>query len=60
MSPLFDLDAMVAAARDLCGALLRDAEPFGCFRWRDQPLPNLLYLNDAVMLHRKPRSACRF
>ena len=48
--PLFDPDAMVAGARDLCTALLRDCEPYGCFRWREQPLPNLLYLNDVVML----------
>ena len=41
---------MVAGARDLCTALLRDCEPYGCFRWREQPLPNLLYLNDVVML----------
>ena len=50
MRPLFDLDAVVAGARDLCTALLRDCEPYGCFRWREQPLPNLLYLNDVVML----------
>ena len=50
MSRLFDLDAMVAAARELCTALLRGSEPYGCFRWKDQPLPNLLYLNDVVML----------
>ena len=50
MSPWFDLDAMVTGARDLCGTLLPGTEPYGCFRWRDQPLPNLLYLNDVVML----------
>ena len=50
MSRLFDLDAMVAAARELCTALLGGSEPYGCFRWKDQPLPNLLYLNDVVML----------
>ena len=50
VSRLFDLDAVVAGARELCGALLRGSEPYGCFRWRDQPLPNLLYLNDVVML----------
>ena len=50
MSRLFDRDAMVAAARELCTALLRGSEPYGCFRWKDQPLPNLLYLNDVVML----------
>ena len=50
MKRLFDLDAIVAGARDLCTALLRDCEPYGCFRWREQPLPNLLYLNDVVML----------
>ena len=47
---LFDLDALAAGARELCGVLLRGAEPYGCFRWRNQPLPNLLYLNDVVML----------
>ena len=50
MPPLFDVDAIVAAARDLCAGLLSGSEPYGCFRWRDQPLPNLLYLNDVVML----------
>ena len=30
--------------------LLRGSEPYGCFRWRNEPLPNLLYLNDVVML----------
>ena len=50
MRRFFDLDAMAAGARALCDALLRGSEPYGCFRWREQPLPNLLYLNDVVML----------
>ena len=50
MSRLFDLDTVVAGARDLCDGLLRGSEPYGCFRWRNEPLPNLLYLNDVVML----------
>ena len=50
MSGLFDIDAVVAGARALCKGLLRGSEPYGCFRWRDEPLPNLLYLNDVVML----------
>ena len=50
MRPLFDLDAVVAGARTLCDGLLSGSEPYGCFHWQQQPLPNLLYLNDVVML----------
>ena len=50
MSRFFDLDQVVAGAHDLCRARLRGSDPCGCFRWRDQRLPNLLYLNDVVML----------
>jgi len=48
--PLFDLDAVAAGARALCDGLLRDSKPYGYFHWQQQPLPNLLYLNDLVML----------
>ena len=50
MRPLFDLDAVAAGARALCDGLLRDSTPYGYFHWQQQPLPNLLYLNDLVML----------
>ena len=50
MRPLFDLDAVVAGARTLCDGLLSGSAPYGCFHWQQQPLPNLLYLNDVVML----------
>ena len=50
MRPLFDLDAVAAGARALCDGLLSGSAPYGCFHWQQQPLPNLLYLNDVVML----------
>ena len=50
MRPLFDLDTVVAGARSVGDGLLSGSEPYGCFRWREQPRHNLLYLNDVVML----------
>lgn len=47
---MFDLGEFDAWLRDWSDDLLKNSDPYGCFVWRDEPGPNLLYINDLVWI----------
>ena len=48
--PGLDLDAFGDWLSQWRSSILRDSRPYSCFTWRDDPGPNLLYINDVVWI----------
>jgi len=47
---VFDIDEFRSWLKDFYTGLLRDSDPYGCFTWREQVAPNLLYINDIIWI----------
>lgn len=47
---ILNLNEFVSWLRRFCTDLLRESKPYGCFLWRKEPAPNLLYINDLVWM----------